>query len=699
MQQIVQDLRNGNTTLENVPAPQVQDGHILVRTTHSLVSLGTERMLVAFGKANWLQKALQQPERVKTVLQKIKTDGIKPTLNAVNNKLNQPLPLGYSSAGVIIATGRNVTGFRIGDRVATNGHHAEIVSVPQLLAAKIPAGVTDEEAAFTVVGAIGLQGIRLIEPSFGETITVIGLGLIGQITAQLLVANGCRVVGVDPDPAKRELAKSKNIICTEPQHAVDFVQQLTGGIGADGVIITASAKADEIIAQAAQMSRKRGRIVLTGVVGLNINRADFYEKELSFRVSCSYGPGRYDAAYEQKGQDYPIGYVRWTEQRNFEAVLHAIDRKQLDVSSLITKRVPLNEYHKIYSNLTDSNTVAAMLVYPEQSNAAATVHFEQHKINNAGPVLAGVIGAGNFTGAFVLPAMQQAGIPIKTIASKGGLTAATLAKKYGIPSATTDYTEILRNESINTVIITTRHHQHAAMTSEALAAGKHVFVEKPLAITREQLQQVMQQYQSSGKTVTVGFNRRFAPLTQKIKELLGANPNPLNITITVNAGAIPPGNWINDPETGGGRIIGEACHFIDLCSYIVGSPVVAVCTNTMNGSDENATILLRLANGSNATVHYFANGSKTYDKERIEIYSDGRTLILENWKKLTGYGFKGFNTVSSAQDKGHVHLMKKFVAMLGNGGDPIIPFEELVNTTSATFAAMESIRMSVWVTV
>lgn len=701
MLQIIQDLKNGDTILETVPAPAVQEGCVLIRTVRSLVSLGTERMLVDFGKAGWINKARQQPERLKMVLDKIKTDGLKPTLNAVYNKLAQPLPLGYSNAGIVIAVGKNVHGFKTGDRVVSNGPHAEIVSVPQNLVTHIPDNVKDDEAAFTVVGAIGLQSIRLVQPSFGETVVVTGLGLIGQLTAQLLKANGCRVIGVDIDTAKLELAKNKGIETVLAGDAESYIQSVTNYTGADAVIITAASKSNDIIAQAAKMCRKRGRIVLTGVIGLSLSRADFYENEISFQVSCSYGPGRYDADYE-KGNDYPIGFVRWTAQRNFDAVLQSISAKQVDVSPLISARIPLEKYKDIYDNLSDSNIIAALLEYPDSKEYAQTIQYKSRSFSGNKAVF-GIIGAGNFTNAFVLPALKDAKANIKTIVSANGLSAAALARKFEVAGVSTDYPSVLSDADIDTVVITTRHNLHAQMAVAALNAGKHVFVEKPLAINTAELNNIITAYEQNNTTLTVGFNRRFAPLAVKAKQLLGNDPQPVQIIATVNAGFIPLNNWIHDAAIGGGRIVGEACHFIDLCSFLCGSDVISVCANAMgNTSDvstDNVTILLRYANGTNATIHYFANGSKAYDKERIEVYSQERTLILENWKKLTGYGFKGFSSSSSTQNKGHYEQFRLFTERIKNGGAPIIPFNSLINTSRATLAVLDSLAGNCWVNV
>jgi predicted dehydrogenase/threonine dehydrogenase-like Zn-dependent dehydrogenase len=705
LKQIIQNLKTGETILEEVPAPKVRAGQVLIHTTHSLVSLGTERMLVEFGKASLFEKARHQPEKVKMVLEKVKTDGLVPTVEAVFNKLEQPLPLGYCNVGRVVAVGEGVSGFSVGDRVVSNGPHAEFVCVPKNLVAAIPEGVTDEEAAFTVIGAIGLQGIRLFNPSFGETVVVTGLGLIGLLTAELLKANGCRVIGIDLDERKLELARAKGIITLRPGDGSDPVQEvlhLTDGIGADGVIITASAKTDEIVSQAARMSRKRGRIILVGVVGLQLNRSEFYEKELSFQVSCSYGPGRYDDEYEQKGHDYPLSYVRWTEQRNFQAVLQAMANGSLDVKPLITERVKLADYRKIYDNLSGSGSIASILEYEEKPLPASTVvHLSDHHFDGRSGVT-GIIGAGNFTKMTLLPALKGSGIPLKYIASASGVTSAALGRKHGIACCTTDYHEILQDPEVDLVMITTRHHQHARMTAEALRAGKHVFVEKPLALHAAELDNVIDAYLSSpGVSLTVGFNRRFSPHAEKIRELAGKGGEPIHVVATMNAGFIPANSWVHDLETGGGRIIGEACHLIDLITFITGSRVKAVCMNALGHrpgeATDNATLLLRYEDGSNGVVNYFANGSKAYSKERLEVYSGGKTLVMDNFRVTQGYGFKGFSKLKTSLDKGHRHQFLRLMNSVKEGGAPLIPFEELINTTRASFAAIESLKQHKWI--
>ncbi|MEW4922387.1 bi-domain-containing oxidoreductase [Algibacter sp. 2305UL17-15] len=705
MKQIIQDLKNGETILEEVPVPMVKSGHVLIKTTKSLVSLGTERMLVEFGKANFIQKARQQPDKVKMVLDKVKTDGLKPTMDAVLNKLNQPLPLGYCNVGEVVAVGKGVEDFNVGDRVASNGNHAEYVNVPKNLTAKIPDNVTDEEAAFTVIGSIGLQGIRLLSPTFGETIVVVGLGLIGLVTAELLLANGCNVIGFDFDPEKIKLAKEKGVIAINPAEGTDqvkFVESYTNGVGADGVIITASNKSNDIISQSANMSRKKGRIVLVGVIGLNISRADFFKKELSFQVSCSYGAGRYDEEYETKGHDYPIGYVRWTEKRNFEAVLAALSKGTLNVKPLITERIPLVDYKKIYGDMNASKSIASIIEYNATEAPKSTVVIAEKSFEGKKGVV-GIIGSGNFTSSTILPSLKKIATDIKYIASSGGLSSTIMAKRHKIANSTSNYKEILEDKDVDLVLITTQHNMHAKMVLESIKADKSVFVEKPLALNATELDDIISEYTARNVNVSVGFNRRFAPLAKKMKQLLGNDNAPINIVATMNAGFIPAEVWVHDMEVGGGRIIGEACHYIDLCSYFAGSKVKAVCMNAMGANPEentdNASILLQYENGTNAVINYFANGSKAYSKERLEVYSQERTLIMDNWRKLKGYGFKGFSKAGTKQDKGHFNQFNELVKQQQKGGTAIIPFDDIVNTTKASFAAIESLKSGKWIAI
>lgn len=712
MKQIIQSFKTGETILEELPVPTVSRGSLLIKTTYSLVSLGTERMLVEFGKANLIQKARQQPDKVKQVLDKIKSDGLIPTLETVFKRLEQPLPLGYCNVGVVVGVGEGVSGFSVGDRVASNGRHAEYVSVPKNLVVKIPDEVTDQEAAFTVIGSIGLQGIRLCNPTFGETIVVIGLGLIGLLTAQMLKANGCRVIGVDIDENKCNLAKKWGVITINPSKGSDVVktvEDITSGIGADGVLITASAKNNEIISQAARMSRKRGRIVLVGVVGLEISRAEFYEKELSFQVSCSYGPGRYDEDYEQKGIDYPLPFVRWTEKRNFEAILNAIASKSLSVKDLITEIVELNDYQKIYGNIGASNSIASLIKYvPDDITESSSTLQILHKSYSGQKGVLGIIGAGNFTKMTMLPALRKVGANFKTIASSGGLSGTDLAKKFNFSHSTTDYNSILTDSEIDTVFITTRHNSHAKFVQEALLNDKHVFVEKPLALSLAQLEDILEVYQkqltlNKNVSVTVGYNRRFSPHIQVIKKSLGDNPGPININATMNAGHIPQNVWVHDMQIGGGRIIGEACHYLDLCIYLTGSKIISVCMNAMGNNPEentdNASILIKFDNGSNAVVNYFSNGSKSYSKERVEVYSREKTWVMDNFRSTKGFGVKGFKDLKTKINKGHINQFKQYLQFIKNGGSPIIPFEEIENSTKASFAAIQSLREGTWISV
>lgn len=700
-------MKTGETILADVPAPLVRPGHLLIQTTCSLVSLGTEKMLVEFGNASLIEKARQQPDKVKMVLDKIRSDGLMPTLEAVFNKLGQPLPLGYCNVGRVIAVGAGVTDFKLGDRVASNGQHAEIVCIPNNLCAKVPDNVSDDAAAFTVIGSIGLQGIRLLQPTFGETVVVVGLGLIGLIAAQILRANGCRVVGFDFDQSKVDLASKLGVIAVNLANGTDqvkYVGELTAGIGADAVLITASAKTNEIISQAARMSRKRGRIVLVGVIGLEMSRAEFYEKELTFQVSCSYGPGRYDEQYEQRGNDYPIGFVRWTEKRNFEAILNAISSGQLNVEQLITERTPLADYRLIYDSIGRSGSIASILFYDGKADNRTAVTIDNRSFHNSKGVVA-IIGAGNFTSATLLPALKPLNAKLKYIISAGGLTASTLAKRAGFAIAATDYREALSDTEVDLVMITTRHNLHASMVIDALKAGKNVFIEKPLCLNKDELAEIEETYSkfkiqnSKLPVLTVGFNRRFAPFAQKMKSLIGAGA--VNLVATMNAGFIPANSWVHDLQVGGGRIIGEGCHFIDLCSYLCGSRVVAVCMNSLgvapHENTDNVSIVLRYANGSNAVINYFANGSKTYSKERVEVHSQERSLIMDNWRKLEGYGFKGFSHAKAKQDKGHAEQFRLLLERVTTGGEPLIPFDEIINTTKASFAAIISLKEGRWV--
>jgi len=720
VKQIIQDLRSGKSETANVPCPQVKPGHLLVQTQASLISSGTERMLVEFGKASLIEKSRQQPEKVRMVLDKVKTDGLVPTLEAVQSKLDQPLPMGYANAGVVLEVGAGVEEFSVGDRIISNGSHAEVVCVPKNLCAKIPDPVTDEAAAFTILGAIALQGIRLAQPTLGETFVVTGLGLIGLITVQLLQAQGCRVLGIDFDPKKLDLARkfgTQTVDLSRGEDPISAAASLSQGRGIDGVLITATTKSNEPVHQAAQMCRKRGRIVLVGVVGLELSRADFYEKELSFQVSCSYGPGRYDPAYEAEGQDYPLGFVRWTAQRNFEAVLDMLATGRLEVAPLISHRFPLDQAPAAYELLNSSEPYLGILLeYPDSQQPSDLVNptiqlqkkqeraftSESHRkapIPNQ-PVI-GFIGAGNYATRILIPAFKQTNATLKAVATTGGIGGVYAGRKFGFGLATTDPDSLLSDPEINTLVIATRHDSHADYVCKALNAGKYVFVEKPLAIASDQLDGIQSTYTSilnSGTSplLMVGFNRRFAPQIQKIKALLANLKEPKAMIMTVNAGAIPPNHWTQDAAIGGGRIIGEACHFIDLLRFLADSPIVSIQTTSLGGvelREDKVSFTLSFADGSLGTVHYLTNGHKSFPKERLEIFCAGRILQLDNFRKLKGYGFSGFNSMNLwRQDKGNTACAAAFINAIESGQTAPIPFEEFVEVTRVSFEIAEAAR-------
>lgn len=699
MKQILQNLKTGETRIEELPCPSVGTGQVLIKTRKTLISAGTERMLVEFSKGGLIAKARSQPDKVKQVLDKIKTDGLLPTLEAVFNKLDEPMPLGYCNVGEVIEVGFGVSEFKPGDRVASNGPHAEIVCIPKNLCAKIPDEVSDEEATFTVLSAIGLQGIRLVQPTLGEKVTVFGAGLIGLVTIQLLKASGCDVMAVDLNDARLEMAKNFGAVACNSASGdpIAAASAWTDGTGVDAVIITASAKTDEIVHQAAEMCRKRGRIVLVGVVGLNLRRADFYEKELTFQVSCSYGAGRYDENYEQRGNDYPMGYVRWTEQRNFEAVLNTISSGGLKLESLVTDRIKLEDAVAAYSKiLSDSSTLGVVLEYPETAEIKKTVHVTDASKNPTGTVIAALIGAGNFAKSTMGPALAKTNVRVKYVADVGNMAATKyLAAKFGFETATGDGNVSFDDPETNTVFIATGHNSHAALVCRGLEAGKHVFVEKPLAMNVAEIVKILDAVRNHPQQhLMVGFNRRFSPHVQKMKELLRGRSEPLAMHFAANAGIIPPNVWVHDPEIGGGRIIGEACHYIDLLSYLAGSRVISVASAMMGRGvavkEDKMSIVLSFEDGSVGTVNYFGNGSKAYPKETVEVYSEGRILKLDNFRRLDGYGFSKFKRMKLFKmDKGHKNEFQTFVDSLASG-KPLIHVDELVNVTLASFAAMTS---------
>lgn len=708
MKQILQDMANGDTYIAEAPAPVASRGAVLIHTRVSLISAGTERMLVDFGRASYLEKARQQPEKVRMVLEKVRADGLMATLEAVQSKLAQPLPLGYCNVGVVAALGEGVGGLKVGDRVVSNGPHADVVKVGHKLCARIPDGVDDESAAFVVIASIGLQGIRLAEPTLGEAFVVTGVGLIGLLTVQLLRAQGCRVLAIDFDEAKLALARSFGADTCNPGRGEDPVaagMAFSRGAGVDGVIITASTKSSDPVTQAARMSRKRGRIVLVGVTGLELNRADFYAKELSFQVSCSYGPGRYDPAYEEKGNDYPHGFVRWTEQRNFEAVLDMLASGQLDVKPLITHRYAFEDAPVAYRQLTDDKSGLGILLRygsPDAVRDVRRVTLNPATFRVDRPVL-GFIGAGNYASRMLIPAFRAAGAQLHTVVTAGGVSGVIHGQKAGFAEASTDVEAMLAEPQINTAVIVTRHDSHARFVAQALVAGKHVFVEKPLAIGLEELAQVRQAYErahraGAGPQLMVGFNRRFAPQVRKMKALLEAVKEPKSFLMTMNAGAIPGEHWTQDPAVGGGRLIGEACHFIDLMRFLAGSPVVSVQARRMGDApgmgvtEDKASITLGFEDGSFGTIMYLANGAASYPKERVEVFAAGRVLQLDNFRKLRGYGWPGFGSFNLwKQDKGQKACATAFLAALDQGL-PAIPAEEIFEVARVTIEVAQQLR-------
>ena len=712
VKQILQSLKNGSTEVAEVPCPAVKRGHLLVRTSRTLVSAGTERMLVEFGKAGWIEKARQQPDKVRMVVNKIKTDGLMPTLEAVLNKLDQPLPLGYCNVGRVMEVGGGLVGYAPGDRVVSNGKHAEAVCVPINLTARVPDNVSDDEAAFTVLGAIALQGIRLVQPSLGETVVVTGLGLIGLVTVQLLRSHGCRVLGLDFDPEKLALAKklgAEVVHVGAGQDPVAAAQAFSRGRGVDAVIITAANKSNEPMHQAALMCRKRGRIVLVGVVGLELSRADFFEKELTFQVSCSYGPGRYDPSYEEKGNDYPVGFVRWTEQRNFEAVLDMMSDGRLDVKPLISHRFKIEDAIEAYELISGGPpSLGILLEYPDAS-AKPEAEVRRTSVELPKPATPpakgnasiGFIGSGNYATGVLIPAFKAAGARLRTVASSGGVSGLHAGRKFGFESTTTDTDGVFRDPAVNAIVISTRHDSHASMVCQALRAGKHVFVEKPIALKTDELREIeAARAEAAAKgaapLVMVGFNRRFAPQVVKLKSLLRGANGPKSFVMTANAGAIPAEHWTQDRDIGGGRIVGEGCHFIDLLRFLAGESITSVRAHAMKAaSGDTVSIDLGFADGSIGTVHYFANGPKSFPKERLEVFAQGRVIQLDNFRKMTGFDWPKFSKMNLwSQDKGQKACAAAFVDAVASGGASPIPFEELIEVAEATIAAADLARTS-----
>ena len=709
MRQVLQSLADGRTSLTDVPAPSAPRGGLLIRTSRSVISAGTERMLVDFGRAGWLEKVWQQPEKVRQVLAKVRTDGLLPTIDAVRSKLDQPIRLGCCNVGSVVEVGSDVRGFAPGDRVVSNGPHAELVAVSRNLCARVPGGVSDDEAAFTVLGAIALQGVRLAAPTLGERFVVTGLGLVGLLTVQLLRANGCRVLGIDPDPEKADVARrfgADVVALDRGEDPLAVAETFSDGLGVDGVLITAATRSNEPIAQAARMCRKRGRIVLVGVVGLELDRDDFYHKEISFQVSCSYGPGRYDPAYEEGGQDYPVGFVRWTEQRNFEAVLDLMASGKLEVEPLISHRFPLARAVEAYDLLASGEpSLGILLQYPGVAAQVPDALAQRTVALSSAPVKVGkasvaFLGAGNYAGRVLIPAFKAAGATLHTGARAGGGRAARHGRKYGFAQASTDAAMALADPAVDTEVVATRHDAHAQQLLMALQAGKHVFCEKPLCLTLEELAQIEAELALHPQLrLMIGFNRRFAPQVVRMKQLLAGATEPKMFVMTVNAGAIPPEHWTQDPAVGGGRIVGEGCHFIDLLRHLAGAPIIRHSAVAMGRHDavavtsDKATITLEFADGSVGTVHYFANGDKGFPKERLEVFCAGRVLQLNNFRKLRGWGWKGFRSMNLwRQNKGQAECAKAFVQVVKQGGAAPIPLDEALEVSRVSIELQNAVE-------
>jgi len=734
MKQIIQSFKTGDLTISDVPTPAVQSQGILVLTSASLISAGTERMLVDFAEKNLLQNVRSRPDLVRQTVEKARREGVFTTLEAVQNRLDKPVPLGYSCAGSVIEVGAGVSEFKVGDRVACAGagyaNHAEVVSVPKNLAVKIPEDVDFESASFTTVGAIALQGIRLAEVKLGEVVAVIGLGLLGQLTAQMLKAAGCTVVGLDIQPQRAELALQlgADAVATKPDDLLGICHRLSAGHGADAVLIAADTKSDQPVELAGKIARDKGIVVAVGTVGMSIPRKVYFEKELDFRISRSSGPGRYDPEYEEKGHDYPYAYVRWTEQRNMQAFVQMLSEGKVKVGPLITHRFPILNAPKAYELITGKtgdSFLGVVLTYPETPDLKRKVvlrsvngtasYGEENKLSAPlKQVRLGMIGAGSFARATLLPAIRVAhDVKLIGIVSGSGLSASSAAERYGFDYCTTDEQELLNDPAINTVAILTRHNLHAQQVITALKARKHVFVEKPLCLNEEELEEIISTYQGVRESIitedgrsssaiqppllAVGFNRRFAPFLVELKQHLQRVQEPLMLHYRVNAGFIAPDHWTQDPAQGG-RLLGEACHFIDLLIYLTGSTPQTIIARALPDSGlysrDNLLITLEFANGSLGTVTYVANGNKSSGKESLEVFGGGLSARLDDFRKLVIHdGNRSVKRVARLRrDKGHRAEWRAITAYLTGNGPIPISFEEIVHSTQATLAAQRGLQ-------
>ena len=706
MKQLLQNIRNGKTTITEVPIPTPPPGMALVKVSTSLVSAGTERMVVEFAEKSLIGKARSRPDLVRQVIDKARREGLMPTIQATFSRLDQPMPLGYSSAGTITELGADMDGFTAGQRVACAGGgyavHAEYNLVPRNLLTPLPDKVDFESAAFTTLGAIALHGFRLAEAQVGERVAVIGLGLLGLLAIQIASAAGCRVIGVDIDPRRVELAKGFGVQAVTRDRAVEAVQAFTSNCGADVVLICADTPSTDPVELAGIIARNRAKIVATGAVGQTIPRKIYYEKELSFINSRSYGPGRYDPSYEENGQDYPIGYVRWTEGRNFQTIVELLESEKLRVAPLISHRFPIEKAAQAYEVITGKNKepfLGVLLTYPvETIGRSQVIRFNVPESKQVSVVRLGVLGAGLFANATLLPAIKkQRDIDLVGIASVSGLHAQHSGKKFGFAYAGSNDEQILSDPDINTVAILTRHNMHAELVLKALKAGKHVFVEKPLAINGEQLSMVKEALMADGcPLLTVGFNRRFAPLAVELSNFLADRDEPLHAYYRINAGYIPLNHWTQDPAVGGGRIIGEGCHFVDFITFLVGAAPVSVSSYGLPGGgryqEDNVSMIFTFPDGSIGVVDYLANGDKSFPKEHVEVFCGGRIAVLNDFRALEMVHDGRRRVIKKTQDKGWYSEWVAFANAIRFGDQPTIPYEQLMGVTKTTFAAIESLH-------
>ncbi|HET6594844.1 MAG TPA: bi-domain-containing oxidoreductase [Anaerolineales bacterium] len=706
MKQLLQNVKTGKSTVEDVPVPSPQEGQVLVKVAASLVSAGTERMVVEFAEKSLVGKARSRPDLVRQVVDKARREGVVNTVHAAFNRLDQPMALGYSTAGTIVAVGAGVQKFRVGQRVACAGGgyavHAEYNVVPQNLLTPLPEDVHFESATFTTLGAIALHGFRLAETQIGENVAVIGMGLVGLLAAQIATAAGCHVLGIDIDPVRLSLAASLGLGVVRREEAIPSSAAFTAQRGFDAILICADTSSNDPVELAGTIARDRARVVATGAVGLTFPRKVYYEKEISFINSRSYGPGRYDSSYEEQGNDYPPGYVRWTEGRNFEAVLDLMASGKLQVQPLITHRFDIREATQAYEVITGKKNepfLGVVLIYPgERKGEERKVVFPSVVHRPSSTVRLGVLGAGQFATSILLPAVKKAGgIELVGIASSGGLHAQHAGKKFGFQYATADEDEIINDPMVNTVAILTRHNIHADLVVKALKAGKHVFVEKPLAITPEQLEDIKKQLLTTNNYLLMaGFNRRFSPLGVQLQSLVSNLSEPKYIHYRVNAGPIPLNHWTHDPGIGGGRIIGEGCHFVDFITFLLNAVPVSVIAHALpsNGKyrDDNVSMTFTFPDGSIGIVDYLANGDKSFSKERVEVFCGGQIAVLDDFVSLQTMKDGKKQDVKGAQNKGWVDEWKTFAKAIREGGEPPIPYEQVIGVTRATFAAVESVR-------